>query len=170
MNPVARKEGLLMQQVDGDLTVYDQERSLAHNLNRTASLVFQKADGTRSVADLVALLQEELNPEVDEDLVLLALDQLRRAHLLEEGGDRPAEARRASRRRFVRKVGMIGALSLLLPVVETITAPTPSQAQTGEPCQTPTGTSSPPLWIASRGKPASSCIFTTSFTTCSMNA
>jgi len=36
---------------------------------------------------------------------------------------------RVSRREFVRKVGGVGALSLLLPIVTRIAAPTRAQAQ-----------------------------------------
>lgn len=128
-NPRARTKELLLQPTGGDLVVFDQERNIAHTLNRTAALVFQNADGTRSVADLAALLQAELNETADEDLIEMTLDTLRRAHLLEEAGPRSAEALRASRRRFVRKIGLVGTLTLLLPAVETVVAPHSAMAQ-----------------------------------------
>ncbi len=130
-NPRARTSHLLVQSTGDDLIVFDQHRHLSHALNRTAALVFEHADGSRSVADLVALLQTELNETADEDLVLMTLDKLRRAHLLEEAGARSAEALRTSRRRFVRKIGLVGSLTLLLPSVETIVAPTSAMAQSG---------------------------------------
>lgn len=131
-HPRARSKELLLQPTGDDLVVFDQERNIAHTLNRTAALVFEHADGTRSVADLVTLLQTELNETADEDLVEMTLDTLRRAHLLEEAGPRSAEALRASRRRFVRKIGLVGALTLLLPAVESTVAPTPVMAQSGD--------------------------------------
>lgn len=130
-----RTEHLLIQQTGEDLVVFDQQRHVSHALNRTAALIFQHADGTRSVADLVALLKTELNETADEDLVVMTLAKLHRAHLLEETAqDRSAEALRASRRRFVRKIGLVGSLTLLLPAVETIVAPRSAMAQSGPSC------------------------------------
>lgn len=131
--PRARTTDLLLQSTGDDLIVFDQQRQLAHTLNRTAALIFKHADGTRAVADLVAVLQAELNEVADEDLVRMALDRLRRADLLEHAETRSMDALRASRRRFVRKVGMVGALTLLLPMVETIVAPRTALAQSGDP-------------------------------------
>ena len=88
------------------------------------------ADGQRTVAALADLLRRELDPHADDDLVWVALDRLQAAHLLETPLSRSAEAIRTSRRQFVRKVGLVGSLALLLPVVTTITAPTPAEAQT----------------------------------------
>ncbi len=130
-HPRRRTSGLLLQQTGEDLVVFDQQRNLSHALNRTAALVFEHADGSRSVDDLVALLQTELNETADEDLVLMTLGKLRRAHLLEEAGPRTAEAMRNSRRRFVRKIGLVGSLTLLLPMVETVVAPHSAHAQSG---------------------------------------
>jgi hypothetical protein len=119
-----------VEPVADDLVVYDRERDRAHRLNRTAALVWRHADGERSVAELADLLRRELDPHADDDLVWVALDRLRSAHLLETPLARSAEAIRTSRRQFVRKVGLVGTLALLLPAVTTITAPTPAEAQT----------------------------------------
>ncbi len=134
-HPRRRTSDLLLQHTGDDLVVFDQQRNLSHSLNRTAALVFEHADGTRSIADLVAVLQAELNETADEDLVMMTLAKLRRARLLEEAvADRSAEALRASRRRFVRKIGLVGSLTLLLPAVETIVAPRSAMAQSGPSC------------------------------------
>ncbi len=49
-HPRARINDLLTQPTGEDLVVFDQQRNIAHTLNRTAALVFQHANGTRSVA------------------------------------------------------------------------------------------------------------------------
>ncbi len=56
MQPQARQDKLLVQEVGDELVVYDQKRHVAHSLNRTAALVWQNCDGQRTVADLAALL------------------------------------------------------------------------------------------------------------------
>ena len=52
MKPVARREGVLVRELTGELLVYEQREHRAHCLNRTAAAVFRNADGTRTVADL----------------------------------------------------------------------------------------------------------------------
>jgi hypothetical protein len=136
MTPRARQDGLLSETVENELVVYDIERHKAHRLNRTAALVWRHANGERSVADMAALLQQELGPVADEDLVWCTLDRLSAAHLMAEPGRRPVETARASRRQFVRKVGLVGTLTLLLPAVTSIVAPTPAEAQSCIICET----------------------------------
>ena len=134
MTPRARQNGLTSEKMDDDLVVYDMEKACAHRLNRTAALVWLNANGERTVDELVLLMQEELEPAADENLVMYALDRLAAANLLEEPKPRSADAMRTSRRQFVRKVGLVGTLSLLLPGVMTIVAPTPAQAQSAGGC------------------------------------
>lgn len=134
MLPRARTEGLTVEPLDDDLLVYDLDRARAHRLNPTAALVWRHADGSRSVSELAAILRRDLDAVADENLVQCSLDRLAAAQLLEGAAARSSEAARASRREFVRKVGAVGALSLLLPVVTSIAAPTPAQAQSGGSC------------------------------------
>jgi len=134
MNPKARQDDLLMEEVADELVLYDQQRKLAHSLNRTAALVWRHCDRQRSIADLAELLRAELDPVADEDLVLVAIDRLEAAHLLEEPFERTADQARTSRRQAVRKLGRVGVVTLLLPVVTTLVAPTPTQAGGGCGC------------------------------------
>jgi hypothetical protein len=119
---VARRGGLLIRELPGEVLVYDRERHQAHCLNRTAAAVFRHADGTRTVAELALVLAPEAPPQAGASVVSMALDQLREAGLLE---DVPATAG-LSRREVVRRVG-IGA-ALLLPAVASVVAPTPAEA------------------------------------------
>lgn len=137
MNPSARTNGLFTVEVGDDLLVYDQDRVKAHALNPAAALVWRHCDGHTSIAELTILLQRELGLPADENVVWLALDRLERAHLLVEHVPRPLNAGRQTRRQVVQKLGLAGGLALLLPIVESITAPAPAMAQsggTGGPC------------------------------------
>jgi hypothetical protein len=60
MNPRARRNGLLSEQLDDEWIVYDPERDRGHCLNRTAALVWQHADGERTVGDLAAMLRTRI--------------------------------------------------------------------------------------------------------------
>ena len=128
MTPRARRNGVLSETVEDEMIVYDSDRARAHRLNRTAAIVWRHADGERTVADHAAVLRRELDPAADEDLVWCAIDRLNAARLLEDQQTRSAELIRASRRRFVRKAALVGSMTLLLPVVASITAPTPADA------------------------------------------
>ena len=128
MKPRAKRDGVLSEQIDDELIVYDQQSNRGHCLNRTAGLVWRHADGDRTIADLAAILRADLDPVADEDLVWHALDRLSAAHLLEEPPRRPVDEMRASRRRFIAKVGLVGVATLLLPVVTSVASPSSAQA------------------------------------------
>jgi hypothetical protein len=130
VNPKARVQGLLTEQLGDELVVYDQERKRGHRLNRTSALVWRYSDGTKTIREIAALLQQELNPAADENLVLITLSQLDAAHLLEESVKVSSQQTRSSRREFVRKVGAIGVVSLILPLITTMSVPSPAGAQT----------------------------------------
>ncbi len=125
MRPRQRKDGLLVQKVDDELVVYDQERDHAHSLNRTCALVWGHCNGQKTAADITSLLQKELNHPMDEDVVWLALDRLEKAHLLNEPIKRQTSETNISRRKVMMKLGV----AFLAPLVATIVAPTPAQAQ-----------------------------------------
>lgn len=138
MLPVARQDQLLVEEVGEGLVIYDQERDRAHSLNRTAAAVWRRCDGRTGVRELAAALSLELRTDVGEDVVRLALARLDGARLLLDG--LPAASRRVTRRELLRRVGLAGAAAAMLPVVASVTAPTPLAAQspgcipTGEPC------------------------------------
>jgi hypothetical protein len=122
MRPVARRDGLLIRELPGELLVYDLERHRAHCLNRTAAAVFRHADGTRTASDLALVVAPEAAPEAGVSLVELALGQLGGAGLLEDVSAAPG----LSRRELVRRAGI--AAALLLPAVASVVAPTPAEA------------------------------------------
>ena len=127
--PHARKEALLVQELADELLVYDLENHRAHCLNKTAALVWRHCDGQASPSEMARTLQKELRFPADQELVRFALDQLRRAHLLEERNS-PAVARtHYSRREFVKKLEKLGlAAAATLPVVSSLVSPTPAHA------------------------------------------
>lgn len=124
MNPARRTEGLVVTELMGEVLVYDLERHRAHCLNPPAAIVFKSCDGTRTIAELAALLERELGTPADPDCVWLALDCLGKAHLLRRRVRRPGESGRLTRRELVRRVG----IAVLLPAVSSVLAPTPAQA------------------------------------------
>jgi hypothetical protein len=128
MLPQARTDKLLVQDIGDELIVYDQLRHRAHRLNDTASTVWRHCDGETGIADLASILASKLGMPPNEDLIWLALSRLERAHLLRGSLDRSIMGP-VSRREVMRKIGAVGTLTFLLPVVTSISAPTPAMAQ-----------------------------------------
>jgi coenzyme PQQ synthesis protein D (PqqD) len=140
MRPRARTEDLLIEELAGELLVYDERHDTAACLNRTAAVVWQNATGERTVGDLVAVLAAEIGDLADEDLVLVTLDYLAEQGLLESGYERRnTAATTVSRRRFIHRAGVVGTATMALPVVQGIVAPTPAAASSPGP----TGVSGP---------------------------
>src|SRR6267143_4262488 len=105
------------------MLVYDLEHDVGHCLNSTAAATWRLCDGSNSPSQIAGTLSRQLSVEVDESVVLLALDQLGDAHLLvvpEVPPDRP------SRRVAIGRMGIAAAMAL--PLVTSVVAPTPAQA------------------------------------------
>jgi hypothetical protein len=130
MKPTTRRTGLVVRELPEEVLVYDLEQHRAHCLNRTAALVFQHADGTRSAREIAGKLGAQDATEAEE-AVRLALAQLAAAGLLEAASEpalsEPAPSEKGlSRREMTRRIGI--AAAILLPAVATIVAPTPAEA------------------------------------------
>ena len=121
----ARREDLIIQQVEADTVVYDQLRDRAHSLGPVAGFVFRHADGSRSVDELAQRLQSELGLEADQKVVEAALWELERADLLQPDAD-AASTNLISRREAVRR---FGTATLAIAAVTSIAAPTPAMAK-----------------------------------------
>ena len=121
--PRARHDELFVEELQDETLVYDLKRHKASCLNHTAALVWRHCDGKTSVAEVAALLDDQLTAPTDETVVWMALDRLSRAHLLTESVTLPADRAQYSRREVLRKLRRVAGISLLLPVIESITAP-----------------------------------------------
>lgn len=121
--PRARRDGLLVEEMPGEVLVYDLETHRAHCLNGTAALVWRSCDGETPLAEIARRVERELGTKDGDALVSLALARLSRAKLL---ADRVTK--RVTRRAFARRLALTTAL---LPAVSSVLAPTPAQAATG---------------------------------------
>ena len=126
---MVRRDQLVVQELADETLVYDLERHKAHCLNETSALVWKHCDGKTTVAEITGLLERKLATPIEEDVVWLALTQLRRFRLLEEESVAIA-AMSVSRRELVRKYL---PAALALPVILSIAAPTAAQGASGCP-------------------------------------
>ncbi len=128
VSPVARTESLIVKEVDGETLVYDLKTDKAHCLNETAARVWQKCDGSNSVSDIAELLSAELNTNVKDEVVWLALDRLETFKLLEDTPVTPAFYAGFTRRQLVARLGIA---AVTLPAIMSIVSPTAQAAASG---------------------------------------
>ena len=128
MVPQARNERLVVQEMGDETVIYDEQRNHIHRLNQTAALVWRNCDGRRTVTDIVRAAQNELGSPITEEAVWLALDRLEKGHLLQSRLARPEATGQVTRRQMLRKAALVGGATLLLPVVQSMIAPTPAMA------------------------------------------
>lgn len=140
--PLARTIGIVTKEVDDEVLVYDRERDRAHCLNMSAGALWRLCDGKTSTLDLAKSLEQKTGARLNERVIWLGLEELRRNHLLDESVLWPEQmdaAKGMSRREAVRRIGVGAAIGL--PIVLSITAPTAAQAAQScagqcRPCKT----------------------------------
>ena len=131
-NPLARKTGLVIQEVPEEVLVYDLETNKAHCLNKSAALVWQSCDGTRSVSDIAAYVGAQSGENVTDDFVWLAIDQLNANDLLEKQIE--ADFKGMSRRDVIKRIGLSSMIAL--PVIASLVAPPAALASVSCRCTT----------------------------------
>jgi Coenzyme PQQ synthesis protein D (PqqD) len=117
LTPLAREEGLVIQELPGELLIYDLNNHKAHCLNQTAAFVWKHCDGKTTVPEIAARLGKEFDASSDEEIVWLALDQFKKTRLLRNSSN----SKQISRRDVMRKAGLAAAVGL--PLVTSILAP-----------------------------------------------
>lgn len=118
--PKARKD-IIVQDLKGEVLVYDLETDRAHCLNETAGKVFNACDGMQTLDDL------KRRHRLTDEIIFLALDSLKKENLLDETTKYVSPFAGVSRREAVRKVGLASLIAL--PVISSLLAPTAAAAQ-----------------------------------------
>lgn len=147
--PLSHRENLVVQELNGEVLIYDLEKNKAFCLNETSALVYQLCDGTKSVSDIGKAMGAKLELPVADELVWLALDQLKKENLLDDSRKLESKFEGLSRRDVIRKVGLASLVAL--PVISSLVAPPAAAAQSttcatlGETCSAPTPACCDPL-------------------------
>ncbi len=118
-NPMARQNGLVVQEMPGEVLVYDLDSNKAHCLNQSAASVWNYCNGSNSVTDIVLQFEANGGGKVTEDFVWLAIDQLNENGLLEN--DIAPRFKGQSRRQVLKTIGL--ASMVALPVIASLVAP-----------------------------------------------
>ena len=136
--PLARSEGLIVTELDGELLVYDAGRDFASALNGFAARVWRACDGASDARAIAAGLSAD-GGYVEPEAVERALATLAKAQLVElPDVAPPAKAAGSSRRQALLAVG---AGAATVAIVTTIAAPAGaagiSCGGSGAPCVFP---------------------------------
>jgi hypothetical protein len=126
--PIARKSGLVVQEMPDEVLVYDLNTNKAHCLNQTAATVWQACDGNKSISDIAADFGDG-----NEDLVWLAIDQLSENNLLET--QVTSKFKGQSRREVIKKIGLASIVAV--PVIASLVAPQNALAAASCACVSP---------------------------------
>ena len=121
INPRSRKDGIVVQEMNGEVLIYDLNTDKAFCLNETSSLVWKACDGTRSIPELSEHLSRVLNSPANEDLIWLALAQLKKDQLLEEIPSEIEGVTGVTRREMIKRAGM--GTVIALPIVASFMVP-----------------------------------------------
>jgi hypothetical protein len=118
--PTSRREDIVVQELFGEVLIYDLKADKAFCLNKTSAMVWQHCDGTKFIG-------EKTDASVSEELIWLALDQLKKENLLSDETEIVSNFKAMSRREAIRKAGL--ASMIALPVISSLVAPTAAAAQ-----------------------------------------
>ena len=139
--PVSRKKDIVIQELNGEVLVYDLRDNKAFCLNETSALVWQMCDGNNSVSEISKNLSKKLKSVVSEDYVWLAIDQLKDENLIANAEELRSSFEAMNRRDVIKKVGL--ASMIALPFVAGMVAPTSAMAvSAGLPNQSAVGSAS----------------------------
>lgn len=129
-NPISRMDNIVTQESSNELLIYDLKTNKACCLNETSSIVWNNCDGKNSISDIKNKLSEKLKTEASEDMVLLALEELRKNNLLAEESAAVSYLNGMSRRQLIRQTALASLIAL--PLISSVVAPPAAHAQTGQ--------------------------------------
>jgi hypothetical protein len=119
--PLSRSADIVVQTLGKEVLIYDLNTHKAYHLNETSAVVYQACDGKTTFDEF-----RRLNKFTDE-LIFLALDQLKADNLIETNDSFVSPFSGMSRREAIRKVGFASIIAL--PVISSLVAPTAAMAQ-----------------------------------------
>ncbi len=127
--PKTRQSDLVVQNIANETLLYNLKTNKALCLNETSAQIWEMCDGNTDIPEIANMLAKKANKPVTEELVWLALDQLRKEGLLENPDKVNNDFGGLSRREVIRKVGF--ASMIALPIISAVVAPNAVDAQSG---------------------------------------
>lgn len=117
--PPAKNTNIVVQDLGRELLIYDLLTNKSYSLNETSKIVFNHCDGKTSFDQLKHRFK------FTDELIYLALDDLKKENLLEENADYVSPFAGVSRRETIRRAGFVSLA--ILPSIFSLVAPTAAQ-------------------------------------------
>lgn len=133
--PKARQSELVVQEFESETLIYDLRINKAFCLNESLTNVWRLCSGTNSVEGITNVLNRKTKTQHTDDFVWLALEQLKRHDLLQNGEQFEINFDGLSRRQIIKKIGL--AAMIALPMISSVIAPDAAMAASG--CVNPGG-------------------------------
>ena len=158
LTPKSRTENIVVQNLQGEILLYDLKINKAFCLNETAALVYEHCDGKTSFDEL----RLKSGKNVSDEVIWLAIEELSKLNLLAEKAESGL-----SRRSLLQKAAVS---AIALPLVTMLVAPRAIQAASGsctpdeEPTENPQSISSADIdTCLGAGYPDASCCSETAY-------
>ncbi len=121
--PLARTEEILVQDIAEETLAYDLKTNQVYCLNQAAGVVYRACVANASFEEL------KLEHKFTDEIIFLALDQLKRANLLAVDSNYSSPLIGMSRREVIKRFGLVSIAAL--PLITSIIAPSSAAAQSG---------------------------------------
>lgn len=118
---------VLVQELENELLLYDLKRDKAFCLNETSMLIWNLCDGKNTVEDIRRQVSIQLKIQITDEIIWLALDNLKREQLLSNPQEININFNGLNRREVIRKVGF--STMVALPLISAIVSPIAAAAQ-----------------------------------------
>lgn len=125
--PLGREDNIVVQELKDEVLIYDLNTHKAFCLNKTSALVWQLCDGTKSADQISNQISRKSKTPVTEELIWLALDELKKNNLLANAQEISSDFNGMNRREVIRKIGLTSLVAL--PIISSLIAPTAAMAQ-----------------------------------------
>jgi hypothetical protein len=125
-NPIARFEGIVVQELPNEVLILDSEINRAFCLNQTLAEVWKLADGNLNIRQISQAMSRKFRSEINEDLVLFALGELAKENLLVRESFSFEAKDTVSRREIIRRIGYSSAVAL--PIITGVLVPQSTHA------------------------------------------
>lgn len=125
--PKRKDHNLVIQEFAEELLIYDLDKNKAYCLNETSAMIWRECDGTKSTREISQSISQKLKTEVSEDIVWIALNQLKIDNLLANNEQFFTPFDGLKRREIIKRIGISSII--VLPLISSVVAPTAAHAQ-----------------------------------------
>lgn len=119
----------VVQELPGELLLYNLATNKAYALNQTSALVWQNCTGRDTVSEMADNLTRESRAAITEELIWLTLERLNNDGLINIDERSIVKEIKLKRRELLKKVCLTTVAAL--PVVHSLMAPKAASAQSG---------------------------------------